>query len=163
MNIRKWFTVGYILTLGISIGMILLSGVVVAPVIFNANEYLASDILTHYHSGILMTEIFVRLNYFLSFTALYVFLMEGYDYKIGKRDLASLAFTFLIISSTLLFVSYYTPFIVDAQSSGVEATKTVEFESIHKGSELDFMILFLSLSGLLLTKLGRGVKTVKSR
>lgn len=158
LNFRKWFTVGYIMLLGVVAGMILFAGVFTAPVIFNGNDYLAQDALTHYQSGILMTQIFIKLNYVLVFTALYVFLIEGYDFKLGKRDTLSLAFSFLIITTILLFVYYYTPFIVEAQTLGAEATKTKEFDSIHKGSELDFKILLFAIAGLLVTKLGRGVK-----
>ncbi|MCV6608279.1 MAG: DUF4149 domain-containing protein [Campylobacterales bacterium] len=158
IDYRKWATVGYILILGMAIGMILFAGVVVAPVIFNANDYLAGDLLTKFQSGIIMTQIFIKLNYFLIFLAFYVFLMEGYDFKMGKRDMATFSFSFLIICTSLLFVYFYTPFILEAQALGAEATKTEAFANMHKGSELDFKILLISLIGLLVTKLSRGVK-----
>ncbi len=157
-SFRKWATVGYILTLSMAIGMILLAGVVVAPVIFNGNDFLGANVLSRYQSGILMTQVFIKLNYFLGFTAFYVFLMEGYDYKIGKRDTVLLSFSFLVITTVLLFLFYYTPYILEAQRLGAEVTKTPEFESMHKGSELDFKIMLFALVGMVLTKLGRGVK-----
>jgi len=48
----------YILLLSITLGASLFAGVVVAPIIFGANEYLTTITVSRFESGILMTQIF---------------------------------------------------------------------------------------------------------
>jgi hypothetical protein len=84
--------------------------------------------------------------------------MEARDYLKFKRDWTSITFAFVVICTSLLFVLYYTPFILEAQAIGEQMTQTKAFEGMHKGSELDFKILLVSLFGLLITKLLRVTK-----
>jgi glucose-6-phosphate-specific signal transduction histidine kinase len=158
MNFRRVSFILYIIFLGFALGAIAIAGAITAPVIFHANDFLAEDVLSHFQSGIIMTEIFVRLNYILFILVFFVLFMEIRDYLKFKRDAISLTFGFIVVFTALLFVLYYTPFILEAQAIGPAATQSEAFEGMHKGSELDFKILLFALLGLLVTKLVRVTK-----
>jgi ABC-type multidrug transport system permease subunit len=158
MNYKKGLFISYIIYLGFCVGAISIAGAITAPVVFNANDYLGADILSKFQSGLIMTEIFVKLNYLIFGLAFFVMFMEMKDYLNFKRDYISLLFMFLIVCTSLLFVLYYTPYILQAQQIGEEFTKSEAFSGMHKGSELDFKILLISTFGLLVRKLIKATK-----
>jgi hypothetical protein len=152
-NIKKYLDVFYLFILAFSCGIILFSGVVVAPVIFNANDLFTDDLLTKFQSGILMTQIFVKTNYLINLLVIITLIVEGDNYLKFKRDYINLILAFFIICCGLLFTQYYTPFILETQSMGETFTNTPAFEGMHKGSELAFKILFVSTLILFFRKL----------
>ncbi len=160
MKIIKWIDIFYLTFLGITLGSVLSAGTITAPVIFNSQNYLHSQILSRYEEGLLMTAIFLKLNYLLIFTAITVFLREGYDYKRFKRDKIILASSVIVLFGAFMFVFYYTPDIVAYQQAGEEMTKTEIFEKIHKGSEIDFKLLAAGLFSLLFRRLYLMIKSL---
>jgi len=77
----------YILLLSITLGASLFAGVVVAPIIFGANEYLTTITVSRFESGILMTQIFLKLSYLVNFTAFIIFIYEAkayFEFKANK-------------------------------------------------------------------------------
>ncbi|MDO7253037.1 DUF4149 domain-containing protein [Helicobacter cappadocius] len=137
----------YLWLIGACIGAMIISGAVVAPIIFNAYSYLPSLGITQYDSGILMTQIFIKLNYLLNFTAIIIIIYELSVFKSTiKPSIILLGINILSILLIFLFSLYYTPAILEAQNMGAAYTATPEFESIHTQSEMLFKILLVTLS-----------------
>lgn len=143
----------YLLCLGTIIGGIIACGALVAPVIFNASQYLAAieiadpSGITRYASGILMTEIFARFNYLLNAMAIFILVYELLAFNISsKKSLFLLGIGIFSVVLIFLFTMYYTPAIIAAQVDGAAATATDEFGSLHTQSEMIFQILLISLS-----------------
>lgn len=142
----------YLWVVGITLGGILACGVLSAPVIFNASDYLSkagiTDLyMTRYASGVLMTQIFVRCSYALNAVAIFVLVYELLAFNASsKKSLFLLAVGAFSVVLIFLFTLYYTPSIVAMQQEGVASTSTEEFESIHTQSEMVFVILFVALS-----------------
>ena len=153
MSVKQWTVVGYLLLIAMSLGAILVLGIFVTATIFHSNEYLSTVMLTHYDQGLLMTEIFRRFAYFLTFLAFAVFVFEGNEYKRGRRDKISMISAFFIIATALMFSGVYTPEIMALQDQGMEATQSEAFESLHLGSEVDFKVLALSLAVLFIQRM----------
>lgn len=141
--------VAYIWILGTVIGIELAIGLLLAPVIFFPTEILGEGVLTHYQSGLLMTHIFLRFNIFLVFASSLGFFIEIYLYIKKRGDLWAFALSSLVLMGMGMFVFYYTPFILEAQSQGVEATQTDIFTSMHKGSEWIIKIILIFQSVVL--------------
>ena len=55
----------YLWCLGVMVGMELAAGIFVAPVIFFPQKLLGEGVLSHFQSGLLMTDIFVRMEMIL--------------------------------------------------------------------------------------------------
>ncbi len=146
---RKWIDIGYLMLLGVGLGLVLTLGAIVAPVIFHANDYLGSVLLSHYQMGLLMTAIFLKGNYFLNFLAGAILLREGYAYKSFDRDILVIPSAATALLMIFLFTLYYTKEIVALQALGAEVTQSETFLAMHKASELDFALLALSLALLL--------------
>ena len=128
-------------------------GIFVAPVIFHANDYLHANLLSHYQMGLLMSAIFVKSNYFLNFIALCIIVREGYAYKTFDRDKIVIPSAATAVLMIFLFTLYYTKQILAFQAAGESAVESVTFQNIHKASELDFMLLALSLTLLFVRRL----------
>ncbi len=148
-NVMKWIDIVYLMLLGITLGLVLTLGIIVAPVIFHADSYLGAKILDHYQMGLLMTAIFLKSNYFLNAMALIIILREAYDYKLFKRDKIILPSAATAVLMIFLFTLYYTKQIIAMQALGAAVTQSDTFQTIHKASELDFQLLALSLVLLL--------------
>ncbi|MGM0533718.1 MAG: DUF4149 domain-containing protein [Campylobacterota bacterium] len=145
---KKNLTIAYIALLFITLGAVLAAGAFAAPVVFNAQAVLGSGVLSHYQQGLIMTEIFLRLNWLLHLCVLAILLMELYRYKSFQRDFWLLVPAFVAVFCALLFTQYYTPDILAFQAKGPEATQTGAFEAVHKGSELAFKLLAAALAVL---------------
>jgi hypothetical protein len=143
----------YLITLGLTVGMILALGAFSAPVIFNSNDMLKSELLSHYQMGLIMTEIFVRSNYFLGFATLFISMFEWRSFWYERDKINTLTF-FVIVSVSMLFLFYYTPAIIQMQTISEEATKSKAFYGMHIGSEIAYKILLVSISLLLYRRLG---------
>jgi len=139
----------YIWVLGAVIGIELAVGVLVAPVIFFPASILGEGVLSHYQSGLLMTHIFLRYNMILLVVSLASVIYELYMYRKKSGDVWAWGMSVIALAGMGLFVFYYTPYILEVQAAGVEATKTTAFTSMHKGSEWAMKIILIAQSVLL--------------
>ncbi|MEA3418358.1 MAG: DUF4149 domain-containing protein [Campylobacterota bacterium] len=158
---NKYFriaTMAYLVLLGATLGAGLFAGIVVAPVTFHTDQWLGSEVLSHYQEGLIMTQNFVRLSYLVNFTLLAVFLYEGYKYKKFERDTITQVATFFVFTTGLLFAHYYIPDILTMQMAGEEMTKSAAFVSTHKGSEINFKIFSLALLVLMVRNMQKACK-----
>ncbi|MBV5277671.1 MAG: DUF4149 domain-containing protein [Campylobacteraceae bacterium] len=150
---NRSFLIVYITLLGITIGAELAAGAFVAPVIFHPESYLGNDVLTHFQSGILMTQVFLKTNMLLGAIALYSIFFEVIAWSTKtKKDILCLVFSLVIVPLTALFLFYYTPFIVDAQILGSAATTSDIFNKMHKESEMVMKLLMVVQISLLLRR-----------
>ncbi len=150
-HIRKSIFNFYIIILGLSAGSILALGVFVAPVIFLPDSVLGTGVLSHFQSGLLMSKVFVNFNYLLGFTGFFVLFFEFKAFFSLDKDKLSFFIAIIVIYCIALFVLYYTPYILHAQSQ--MKTETSGFMSMHKGSELDFKILLVTIIALMWRRL----------
>ena len=132
----KSFMVIYLVMLGIAMGVEIATGAFIAPVIFFPQKYLGDGVLTHFQSGILMTQVFLKMNLLIGFVALYSIIYEVQVWMMRRNDdLLSFILSALSVVATGLFLFYYTPFIVHAQQVGALETATDAFATMHKQSE----------------------------
>lgn len=137
----------YLWLIGLGIGAMIVSGVIVAPIIFNAYSFLPDLGITQYDSGILMTQIFIKLNVLLNFTAIIIIIYELLVFKSSfKSSIFLLGLNALSVALIFIFTLYYTPNILEAQNMGAAYTATPEFENMHTQSEYLFKILLVTLS-----------------
>lgn len=147
------FTVMYLAVLGIAIGVEIAAGAFIAPVIFFPHKYLGDGVLTHFQSGILMTQVFLKMNLLIGFVALYSIIYEVQVFMIRKNDdLFSFIASVIAVILTGLFLFYYTPFIVHAQQLGSMETTTEAFATMHKQSEWVMKALMVTQFGLLIRR-----------
>lgn len=149
----KSFITIYIVFIGIALGVEIAAGAFVAPVIFHPERYLGTGVLTHFQSGILMTQVFLKTNMLMSIVALYSIAYELLAWMKKHKDSVSLVLSFSALILTSLFVFYYTTFIVDAQILGAQATATPEFAKMHQESEWVIKILMMVQIVLLFRKM----------
>ena len=128
------------------IGTELTLGILVAPVIFIPQSIIGEGVLTHFMSGQMMTKIFLKFNYALLFVSAFVAVSELFDLR--KKLAFSLKFStfmlsFLNLALALSFVFIFTPFIVQAQGLGAEATQTAEFAKMHSASEYVMKVMLV--------------------
>lgn len=129
------------------IGIELILGIVVAPVIFYPANFIGEGVLSHFQSGLMMTQIFIKMGYLLTFVSIFNLLFEIYSFI--KEDMkfqikfSKLILSILILILSLVFVLYFTNTIVELQNLGEQATKSQEFLSIHNASEVVIKIILL--------------------
>lgn len=141
----KSFMVIYLAMLGIAIGVEIAAGAFIAPVIFFPQKYLGDGVLTHFQSGILMTQVFLKMNLVIGFVALYSIIYEVQVWMMCKNyDLLSFVLSLVTVIATGLFLFYYTPFIVHAQQLGAAETTTEFFAKMHKESEWVMKLLIVA-------------------
>ena len=158
---NKYFrmaTMAYLILLGAMLGAGLYAGIVVAPVTFNTDQWIGTEVLTQFQEGQIMTENFLRLSYLVNVVVVAILLYEGYKYKKFERDIVTQVATFFVLATGLLFAQYYIPDIIALQEQGVEATKSVAFLNTHKGSEINFKIFSLALLVLLVQNMRKACK-----
>lgn len=145
----KKFGLGvYLLLLGILGGSLIILGAIVAPIVFKASSILPELNLTPFESGKLMAQIFVRFNYVLGAIGFVVLLYEIISFIYYKRSLVYLILGVAIGALCLLFVFYYTPYILNAQKAGEAALQSAEFARSHAQSEWLFKELFVLVCAL---------------
>lgn len=141
----KSFMVIYLAMLGVAIGVEIAAGAFIAPVIFFPQKYLGDGVLTHFQSGILMTQVFLKMNVVIGFVALYSIIYEVQVWMMCKNyDLLSFVLSIVTVIATGLFIFYYTPFIVHAQQLGAVETTTEIFAKMHKESEWVMKLLIVA-------------------
>ncbi|AHJ13300.1 DUF4149 domain-containing protein [Sulfurospirillum multivorans] len=147
------FMVIYLVMLGIAIGVEIAAGAFIAPVIFFPQKYLGEGVLSHFQSGILMTQVFLKMNLVIGFAALYSIIYEVQVFMMRKNyDFLSFFLSLVIVVGTGLFLFYYTPFIVHAQQLGAMETTTEAFASMHKQSEWVMKALMVAQFGLFIRR-----------
>jgi len=156
-NFRK-VTILYLVLLGSTLGAGLYAGIVVAPVTFHSEDWLGSNLLSHYQEGLIMTQNFIRLSYLVDITLVAVVLYEGYKYKKFERDTITQVATFFLFSTGLLFGHYYIPDILEMQLAGETMTQSDAFINTHKGSEINFKIFSLALLVLMIRNMQKACK-----
>ncbi|MCI7363915.1 MAG: DUF4149 domain-containing protein [Campylobacter lanienae] len=137
----------YLFLLGICIGSELAIGIFMAPVIFYPSQYIGEGVLSHYQSGQLMTQVFLKYNILLIFISSLILLFEIVNLKGSESFNYKISAFFLSLIISLLamsFVFYFTPYILQAQKIGAEATATAEFISMHKASEFVMKAMLLA-------------------
>ncbi|WP_096016456.1 DUF4149 domain-containing protein [Campylobacter lanienae] len=137
----------YLFLLGICIGVELAIGIFMAPVIFYPSQYIGEGVLSHYQSGQLMTQVFLKYNILLIFISSLILLFEIVNLKGSESFNYKISAFFLSLIIALLamsFVFYFTPYILQAQKIGAEATATAEFISMHKASEFVMKAMLLA-------------------
>ncbi|MFQ6341647.1 DUF4149 domain-containing protein [Campylobacter sp. VTCC 70190] len=129
------------------IGIELILGIVVAPVIFYPQNFIGEGVLSPFQSGLMMTQIFIKMGYVLIFVSLVNFLYELYSFIKDKIKFqikfSKLMLSLLILILSLVFVFYFTNTIIELQNLGEQATKTEDFNSIHKASEVVIKIILI--------------------
>ena len=137
----------YLFLLGICIGSELAIGIFMVPVIFYPSQYIGEGVLSHYQSGQLMTQVFLKYNILLIFISSLILLFEIVNLKDSESFNYKISAFFLSLIIALLamsFVFYFTPYIHQAQQIGAEATATAEFLSMHKASEFVMKAMLLA-------------------
>ncbi|GAA7943071.1 DUF4149 domain-containing protein [Helicobacter pylori] len=150
----KKFSLGvYLLLLGILGGSLITLGMMVAPIIFKAPSILPEFNLTLFESGKLMSQIIVRFNFLLGAIGFVVLLYEIISFIYDKRSFVYLILGVAIGALCLLFVFYYTPYILNAQKVGEVALQSAEFARSHAQSEWLFKELFVLVCALFFLRL----------
>ena len=149
----KGFMVIYLAMLGVAIGIEIAAGAFIAPVIFFPQKYLGDGVLTHFQSGILMTQVFLKMNLVIGFITLYSIIYEVQVWMMCKNyDFISFLLSLVMVVTTGLFLFYYTPFIVHAQQLGAVETTTEVFANMHKQSEWVMKLLMVTQFGLFIRR-----------
>ncbi|MGG7047767.1 MULTISPECIES: DUF4149 domain-containing protein [unclassified Campylobacter] len=138
----------YLFLLAALVGIEIALGVFVAPVIFYPSSLIGEGVLTHFQSGILISQIFVKYNYILLSVSAFVFLHDIVGLKFKECfhiKISAFALSAINLSLALSFVYYFTPFIIEAQALGEAMTKgNAEFDAMHKASEYVMKLMMLA-------------------
>ncbi len=143
LKTNKYFTIAYLLILGVVLGATVYAGAVVAPVTFHSEKWLGSELLSRFQEGLIMTQNFVRLGYFILAGVFAVILYEGYQYKRFNRDLVKTLSALGFIMSAMLFKYFYMSSIIEMQAQGEKVVNSHIFENMHKGSEIALMLFMV--------------------
>lgn len=149
---QVYFFTFYMLLIGVSLGAIVAAGAFSAPVIFRAIHFVPTLDITIFESGLLMTEIFKKLNVILNILALYMLVYEILSLRISGKKLAPLL-GFVSIILIGLFTLYYTPYIIHAQTLGESGIQTSAFDSMHMQSVYVFKALMVTLCLLFIARI----------
>ena len=149
MCIPKYLWIVYLMVLGIALGVAICTGVFGASVIFHADDLLGGGVLNHYQEGLIMTKIFIRSNYIITFVSISILLIEGYHFFVFCRDKITFFSAFVAVWTGLMFTLYYTPQIVEFQQIGKSVLKNELFQKTHIASEWDYKLFVISLALLL--------------
>lgn len=136
----------YLFFIAAIIGVELSLGILVAPVIFFPSDLIGEGVLSHFQSGQMMTSIFVKFGKILMILSIFSLIFEMVNFNNNKAQSFNLRFSTLMIALinlilALLFVLFFTDYIVEAQKLGAEATKTAEFLQIHNASEWSMKVI----------------------
>ncbi len=133
--------------IAVLIGIELSLGILVAPEIFY--PVVGKDVLSHFQSGQIMTQIFVKFGYILLFISIFMLICESLNLRSKEnfnKKFSTFMLSFINFCLAIIFVFYFTRYVLDAQNLGAQATQTTEFLKIHNASEWDMKtMLFLQL------------------
>lgn len=137
----------YLFLLATLIGVELALGVLVAPVIFYPQNIIGDGVLTHFQSGQLMTQIFIKYNYVLLCVSVISFIYESINFKFDTnfyKKISSFFLSLIVLILASLFVFYFTDYILQAQKIGIQATQSEEFKQIHNASEFVMKLMMVA-------------------
>ncbi|HHD81015.1 MAG TPA: DUF4149 domain-containing protein [Campylobacterales bacterium] len=157
-KIFRVMTMAYIVTLGAILGASVYAGAVVAPTTFHSELLLGKELLSNFQEGLIMTVNFQKLGYAVNFMVFFVLIYEAIKWKNFESDRWTLMASFLVISSGLLFSSFYIPDIIDMQLQGELITASEKFKNVHFASELDFKLFSFSTLALLILNLKKALR-----
>ncbi len=149
LSMPKYLWIPYLILLGITLGVAICAGVFAAPVIFHADDLLGGGVLTHYQEGLVMTQIFLKINIVVNVTCVAILVAEGYHFIRFYRDQITFYSAFVTVWSGFMFTLYYTPQILEFQAQGESILKNELFQKAHIASEWDFKIFVVALTILL--------------
>jgi len=155
---NKYFTTLYLLILGVVLGATVYAGAVVAPVTFHSEKWLGGELLSRFQEGLIMTENFIRLGYFILFAMVAIFIYEGYQYKRFNRDLIKTLSALGAIMSGALFKYFYMSSIIKMQAQGEKVVESKIFENMHKGSEIALVLFMIFVVILFVRTLQKELK-----
>lgn len=146
----------YLFLIAILVGLEICAGVFVAPVIFNPANLIGEGVLTHFQSGQIMTEIFLRFNKILLVISILAFVVESIN-LVNKNKNFNIKFStfmlaFINLVLALLFIFYFSSYIVNAQQIGPSMTQTASFAQMHKASEWTMKIMLIAQTFLFFIK-----------
>ena len=103
----------YIFIIAALIGIELSLGALVAPVVFFPQQIIGDGVLSHFQSGKLMSEIFVKYGGILIAVSIICLVFEMINFNNNKSQsfrlrLSTLMLTLVNIILALLFVLYFT-------------------------------------------------------
>ena len=142
----------YLAFIGLAFGATIAAGAFSAPVIFRAPMYVNDLNISILQSGILMTAIFLKLNFLLNILAFCIIFFEIINLRTNSAKIAPI-FGLLSVILIFLFTLYYTPIILDAQSLGESGIQNAEFDAVHKQSVIVFKALIFTLFALFVSRL----------
>ena len=148
----------YIFIIAALIGIELSLGALVAPVVFFPQQIIGDGVLSHFQSGKLMSEIFVKYGGILIAVSIICLVFEMINFNNNKSQsfrlrLSTLMLTLVNIILALLFVLYFTDYVINAQKIGTEATMAPEFAQIHAASEWCMKLIIVFQTVLFFTKI----------
>lgn len=149
---QPYFFTLYTLLIAVSLGAALASGAFSTATLFRASSIVPDLEISMFQSGVLMTNIFVKLNSLLNLLAFYILIYEILALRISGAKVAPLL-GFISVILIFLFTMYYTPYILEAQKLGEEAIANATFDAMHTQSVLVFKALMVSLLLLFITRL----------
>ncbi|WOE71151.1 DUF4149 domain-containing protein [Hydrogenimonas thermophila] len=149
LSMPKKVWIPYLMLLGITLGVGLCAGVFAAPVIFHADDLLGGGVLSHYQEGLIMTQIFLKMNWLVNITSIAILVAEGYHFLRFYRDQITFYSAFVTVWTGFMFTLYYTPQIVEFQKQGESILDNKLFQNAHMMSEWDFKIFIVALTVLL--------------
>lgn len=145
MNKKALVDVLYLLTIGMTVGAVLILGAFVAAVVFHSEIYLSIPLLSRYEEGKIMGEIFRRFTYWGYVMAAVIVVYEAARFKAMQIDRISILSALGSVSTLLLFSGVYSPKMLEFQQLGELAMMNNSFEPLHKASEIDFKIMLVML------------------
>jgi hypothetical protein len=149
LSMPKKLWIPYLMLLGVTLGAGLCAGVFAAPVIFHADDLLGGGVLTHFQEGVIMTQIFLKLDWLVNLTCALILFVEGYHFLRFWRDQITFYSAFVTVWTGFMFTLYYTPQIVEFQRQGESILTNDLFQKTHMMSEWDFKIFVVALAVLL--------------
>lgn len=150
----------YLFLLASLIGAEIAIGVFLAPVIFFPQAYIGDGVLSHYQSGKLMTQVFLKYNVFLIAISVLCFIYETINSWKNAAETFRVKFSALALATICLilggaFAFYFTNYIVTAQNLGELATQTKPFLSVHSASETTMKIMLLAQAWLFFLRINK--------
>lgn len=142
MKLYKKFLPTYLFILALLIGIELCLGIFTAPAIFFPERVLKYQTLSHFESGLIMTQVFLKFNKILLIVSLVSFLMELLPlYWKAKGQILKLFLAFIVLFLAASFIFYFTRNIVELQKLGASVLGSKDFNFYHNLSEEFFKIL----------------------
>lgn len=146
----------YIFLLAMVIGMEISIGAFLAPIVFFPANIIGDGVLTHFQSGQLMTQVFLKFNNVLLVVSVVAIIYEGINLRNNNESFAkkisSFMLALIVLILALAFIFYFSAYVVEAQKLGAEATSSEEFAKMHKASELVMKIMMIAQAMLFYVK-----------